>query len=174
MSGKFDAGRKLLQRSFDCLPKRDHLDVICKFAQLEFKFGDEEKGKNLFESVIVNFPSRIAVWLIYLSMLIKYTLNHARNKQDSEIKKDKEDSDKKGRKETKASLGKEDKMEKEDAIESIRSIFERGLISLTGDKKKGSLLKKYLEFEQLHGNESTVARINDKLYSLQMRSSIPE
>lgn len=64
-----------MQRSLECLPKRDHLDMISKFAQLEFKHGSIEKGKDLYESILENYPKRTDVWLMYASMLIKYTLS---------------------------------------------------------------------------------------------------
>lgn len=73
---RFEAARDLMKKSFNSLPNRDHLDVISKFAQMEFKIGQIEQGKTLFESILVNYPKRTDVWLVYLSMLIKYTINH--------------------------------------------------------------------------------------------------
>jgi rRNA biogenesis protein RRP5 len=106
---------------------------------MEFKFGDQEKAKNMFESVLTNFPSRVEVWILYLSMLIKYNLE--------------KDVRERGKKPTQDS----------DAIELIRSVFERSISCITSDKKRVSLLKKYLDFETKYGNEGTLARINQKL-----------
>ena len=73
---RFEAARSVMGKSLDSLPNRDHLDVISKFAQMEFKAGQIEHGKTLFENILVNYPKRIDVWIVYLSMLIKYAVNH--------------------------------------------------------------------------------------------------
>jgi hypothetical protein len=55
--------------------------MISKFAQLEFKYASSEKGKDLYEGILVNYPKRSDVWLMYASMLIKYTLNSQSKQQ---------------------------------------------------------------------------------------------
>ena len=82
---KLELARKLMQRSFDSLAKRDHLDIVSKFAQLEFKLGEVEKGKNLFESLLANQPKRTDIWLIYLSMLMKYSLTSRTSKSSDAV-----------------------------------------------------------------------------------------
>ena len=47
------------------------MDVIVKFGQMEFKFGEGERGKTMFENVLSNFPKRTDIWSIYLDMMIK-------------------------------------------------------------------------------------------------------
>ncbi|KAI2801942.1 Protein RRP5 [Blomia tropicalis] len=69
-----ESARKLFQRSLISLQKSDHLDVISKFGQLEFKFGDSEKGKTIFESMLATYWKRLDQWSIYIDMLVKYTL----------------------------------------------------------------------------------------------------
>lgn len=134
---QYDSARKLMQRSFDSLPKRDHLDIISKFAQLEFKVGEYEKGKNLFESLLANNPKRTDVWLIYLSMLIKYCLSSTSSTTNSNIKND--------------------------TIESIRTIFERAIDVINQGKKLHPILVKYLQFEETYGSSSNATRIRHKL-----------
>eukprot|EP00795_Rhopilema_esculentum_P012276 gene12276-2918_t len=70
-NGKAEAARKLLQRSFQSLPVRKHINTILKFALMEFKFGEAEKGVTMFESVLKNHPKRTDIWSVYIDMLIK-------------------------------------------------------------------------------------------------------
>ncbi|KAJ1555710.1 Protein RRP5, partial [Cladochytrium tenue] len=65
---KSDDSRKVLQRSLQSLPKRKHVKVVLKFAQLEFKHGDPERGRTLFEGIITNNPKRLDVWSVYIDM----------------------------------------------------------------------------------------------------------
>ncbi|PIK58595.1 hypothetical protein BSL78_04501 [Apostichopus japonicus] len=69
--GKQDSAKNLLQRSFKSLAKKDHIDVISKFAQLEYKVGEPEQGQTMFENVLSNYPKRTDIWSIYLDMVIK-------------------------------------------------------------------------------------------------------
>ncbi|XP_006815336.1 protein RRP5 homolog [Saccoglossus kowalevskii] len=70
-SGKLDAARKIMQRSFKSLDKSDHVEIIVKFAQFEFKFGEPERGRTMFENVLSNYPKRTDIWSIYIDMVIK-------------------------------------------------------------------------------------------------------
>ena len=47
------------------------MEVISKFGQLEFKFGDPEKGCSTFESIVCNDFKRTDIWSIYVDMLVK-------------------------------------------------------------------------------------------------------
>ncbi|KAI0275150.1 nucleic acid-binding protein [Gloeopeniophorella convolvens] len=49
--GDVDEARKLLPRSLQSLEKRKHLKTISRFAQLEYKLGEPERGKTLFEGI---------------------------------------------------------------------------------------------------------------------------
>ncbi|KAJ3186618.1 hypothetical protein HDU85_007438 [Gaertneriomyces sp. JEL0708] len=68
---KVDDARKLLQRSLQSLAKRKHVKTICKFAQMEFKYGEPERGRTIFEGIMSNYPKRVDLWSIYLDMEIK-------------------------------------------------------------------------------------------------------
>lgn len=45
---------------------------INKFAQLEYKIGDPERGRTMFEGIISNYPKKIDIWSVYIDMEIKY------------------------------------------------------------------------------------------------------
>lgn len=47
------------------------VDIISKFAQLEFKCGEPERGKTMFESLLSSYPRRIDLWSVYIDMMIK-------------------------------------------------------------------------------------------------------
>ncbi|KAI9286089.1 hypothetical protein BC943DRAFT_322500 [Umbelopsis sp. AD052] len=66
-----EGARELLQRSLQSLPKRKHIKTIVKFAQMEFKFGEAERGRTIFEGVMSNYPKRVDLWSIYLDMEIR-------------------------------------------------------------------------------------------------------
>ncbi|KAG0259771.1 rRNA biogenesis protein rrp5 [Mortierella polycephala] len=69
--GNLEAGRELLQRSLKSLPKRKHIKTISKFAQLEFKYGEPERGRTIFEGVMSNYPKRVDLWSVYIDMEIR-------------------------------------------------------------------------------------------------------
>ena len=45
----------------------DH-KTISKFAKLEYKLGDPERGKTIFEGIIDSHPKRWDLWSIYIDM----------------------------------------------------------------------------------------------------------
>uniref|UniRef100_A0A8C6W9K4 Protein RRP5 homolog n=1 Tax=Nannospalax galili TaxID=1026970 RepID=A0A8C6W9K4_NANGA len=66
------ASHRVLQRALECLPTKEHVDVIAKFAQLEFKLGDAERAKAIFENMLSTYPKRTDVWSVYIDMTIKH------------------------------------------------------------------------------------------------------
>ncbi|XP_067565605.1 protein RRP5 homolog isoform X3 [Pseudorca crassidens] len=69
--GQAGASHRVMQRALECLPKKEHVDVIAKFAQLEFQLGDAERAKAIFENTLSTYPKRTDVWSVYIDMLIK-------------------------------------------------------------------------------------------------------
>eukprot|EP01052_Picozoa_sp_SAG31_P017910 SAG31_NODE_1247_length_9127_cov_2.629929_3_plen_1785_part_00 len=69
--GKTTGAKKILERGLKCLDKSKHVSLISKFGELEFKFGDPERGRTYFESVIDNAPRRVDIWSVYIDMEIK-------------------------------------------------------------------------------------------------------
>ncbi|TIB10065.1 hypothetical protein E3P89_02978 [Wallemia ichthyophaga] len=66
-----NGARSLLTRSLKSLDKRDHVACISKFAQLEFKVGDAERGKTIFEGIIESHPKQLDQWFVYIDMLAR-------------------------------------------------------------------------------------------------------
>ncbi|KAJ4002507.1 hypothetical protein F5050DRAFT_1802449 [Lentinula boryana] len=66
--GEIEESRKLLPRALQSLDKQKHLKTISRFAQLEYKFGEPERGRTLFEGIVDSHPKRWDMWSIYMDM----------------------------------------------------------------------------------------------------------
>ncbi|XP_052773378.1 protein RRP5 homolog [Mya arenaria] len=69
--GRSDSARKLMQRALKSLDMRHHVDVITRFAQFEFKLGEPERGKTMFENTLSTYPRRTDLWSVYIDMVTK-------------------------------------------------------------------------------------------------------
>ncbi|XP_036380286.1 protein RRP5 homolog isoform X1 [Megalops cyprinoides] len=70
--GQSDAAHALLQRAFKSLPDKEHVDLIAKFAQLEFQHGDVERAKSMFDRTLTNYPKRTDLWSVYIDLMVKH------------------------------------------------------------------------------------------------------
>ncbi|XP_047480306.1 protein RRP5 homolog isoform X2 [Penaeus chinensis] len=68
---KFDEARKYMDRALIALDKKHHVELINRFGQLEFRFGEAERGRTMFESLLSNYPKRIDIWSVYVDLLTK-------------------------------------------------------------------------------------------------------
>ncbi len=50
--------------------KKD-VETIEKIAVLEFKHGDAERGKTLFEGLVDRYPKRLDLWSVYIDQVAK-------------------------------------------------------------------------------------------------------
>jgi len=62
----------ILQRALQALPRDLHINVISKFGMLEFKNGNPENGRTMFEGIVSNYSKRMDIWSIYMDMEVKY------------------------------------------------------------------------------------------------------
>ena len=46
--------------------------MVNKFAQLEFKYGDIERAKTMYDSLLFTYPNRTDIWSVYIDMLVKH------------------------------------------------------------------------------------------------------
>uniref|UniRef100_A0A3B3ZW78 S1 motif domain-containing protein n=1 Tax=Periophthalmus magnuspinnatus TaxID=409849 RepID=A0A3B3ZW78_9GOBI len=69
--GQSGAASALLQRALKSLPSKD-VDVIAKFAQLEFRYGDMEKGHAMFDKVLTSYPKRTDLWSVFIDLTVKH------------------------------------------------------------------------------------------------------
>lgn len=61
-----------MKRALQSLDKNEHVDFLTKYATLEYRFGDYEKGRLNFENILSNFSKKSEIWNLYLDMEIKY------------------------------------------------------------------------------------------------------
>ncbi|KAG5519000.1 hypothetical protein PMAC_002531 [Pneumocystis sp. 'macacae'] len=67
-----DLSRELFFLSLKNLSGSDLLKAKSKFAQLEFKYGDPERGRTLFENLLSNYPKSTDLWSVFLDYEIQY------------------------------------------------------------------------------------------------------
>ncbi|KAK2815754.1 hypothetical protein Q5P01_026221 [Channa striata] len=70
--GQSDAANAVLQRALKSLPAKESVDVIAKFAQLEFRYGDVEKGRTMFDKVLTSYPKRTDLWSVFIDLMVKH------------------------------------------------------------------------------------------------------
>lgn len=68
---QLDEARALLPRSLKSLVKQDHASMIEKFAILEFRYGDAERGKTIYEGLIDKFGKKLNIWSTYIDQVAK-------------------------------------------------------------------------------------------------------
>lgn len=65
------AARNLLPRSLKSLDRAQHVEMTQKMAVLEFRHGDAERGKTLFEGIVDRHPKKLDVWSVYIDQVAK-------------------------------------------------------------------------------------------------------
>lgn len=118
--------------------------IISKFAQYEFKFGDSERGRTMFESLLSSYPKRVDLWSVYIDMMSK-TGNISAIRLAFYL------------------------IIYSIAINTVlpfrRDIFERAVSLKLSVIKAKFVFKKYLAFEESHGSPATVDSVKEKAKS---------
>ncbi|KAJ2815108.1 rRNA biogenesis protein rrp5, partial [Coemansia erecta] len=133
-SDKVAESRDLLARALRSLPKRKHVKAITQFGQMEFKHGEPERGRTVFEGVLGTYPKRVDLWSVYLDMEISSVTRQGLDAADPS-----------GR-----------------CWEPTRKLFERVVSMKNSSKKMKFFFKKWLKFEKDHGTEATVEHVKQK------------
>ncbi|KAJ0242497.1 S1 domain-containing protein [Hirschfeldia incana] len=63
--------QSVVNRALLCLPRHKHIKFISQTAILEFKCGDADRGRSLFEGVLREYPKRTDLWSVYLDQEIR-------------------------------------------------------------------------------------------------------
>ncbi|KAA8912855.1 hypothetical protein FN846DRAFT_931829 [Sphaerosporella brunnea] len=71
-NGNRVAARELLKRAMQALPREQHRDLIIRFASMEFRTGDPERGRTLFENLIGAYNKRMDIWNVFIDMEMKH------------------------------------------------------------------------------------------------------
>lgn len=138
VNGKLEAGRQTLERALLSLEKDQHVQVIMKFAQFEYRHGSSERGRTVFSSLTANFPKRLDLWSVYLDM--ETSRYHAAVKDD-------------------------DEEELSAAVNSVRILFERCSTLDFSTKKTKFIFKRWLNFEIVTGDKDAQAAVRSKARS---------
>ncbi|KAJ2512020.1 rRNA biogenesis protein rrp5, partial [Coemansia sp. RSA 1939] len=133
-SGKISESRDLLARALKALPKRKHIKAITQFGQMEFKSGEPERGRTVFEGVLGTYPKRVDLWSVYLDMEVKAVTSRGLHTSDASGK----------------------------CWSNARTLFERVTSMKFSSKKMKFLFKKWLGFEKTHGTEATIEHVKDR------------
>lgn len=67
-----DDANALLQRALQSLSNKEHVDLIAKFARLEFQYGNTERGKSMFDKVLSTYPKRTDLWSVFIDLMVKH------------------------------------------------------------------------------------------------------
>ncbi|KAL7852604.1 hypothetical protein SRHO_G00183890 [Serrasalmus rhombeus] len=70
--GQRDAADALLQRALQSLSNKDHVDLITKFARLEFQYGNRERARAMFDQVLTSYPKRTDLWSVFIDLMVKH------------------------------------------------------------------------------------------------------
>ncbi|XP_057982836.1 rRNA biogenesis protein RRP5 [Malania oleifera] len=66
-----DGVQSIVNRALLSLPRHEHIQFISQTAILEFKCGDPERGRSMFEGMLREYPKRTDLWSIYLDQEIR-------------------------------------------------------------------------------------------------------
>ena len=64
-----------LNKSMQVLSKKSHLDIMCWYGQLLYRFNKNEEARNIFDNILKNFPKRKDIWFVYIDKEIKFGRN---------------------------------------------------------------------------------------------------
>ncbi|KAJ2781535.1 rRNA biogenesis protein rrp5 [Coemansia javaensis] len=131
-AGRVAESRDLLARALRALAKRKHVKAITQFGQMEFRHGEPERGRTVFEGVLGTYPRRTDLWSVYLDMEISTVARQGA-------------ADPSGR-----------------CWAPARALFERVTSMNHAPRKMKFLFKKWLKFEKDHGSEATVERVKER------------
>lgn len=67
-----DKARLLYDKAIKSLHKTEQVQLKSRFAQVEFRFGDVERGKTIFENLLSDNPKRTDLWRVYADMIKKF------------------------------------------------------------------------------------------------------
>ncbi|KAM5559126.1 hypothetical protein ABKV19_020656, partial [Rosa sericea] len=61
-----DGVQDFVSRAEKILPKHKHIKFLSQTAILEFKCGNPERGRSMFENILRQNPKRTDLWSVYL------------------------------------------------------------------------------------------------------------
>lgn len=146
-NGEAEAGRGLLNRAMAITPKNTHVDLILKFALLEYRFavstdskkpqGSQERGRTLLDGLLSTFPKRLDIWSVYIDQECSLFAKRYEAAVDT----------------TNRAVD----------LKFVRQLFQRAAALKQSSKKMKFLFKKWLSFERKLGDAKGVAAVQDAI-----------
>jgi len=66
-----EEAHELVSRSLQSLDKREHIRVLTAYALAEFKIGDVEHARTMFETLVSRYPKRLDLWWQYMDQEVR-------------------------------------------------------------------------------------------------------
>eukprot|EP01012_Entosiphon_sulcatum_P059216 TRINITY_DN83577_c0_g1_i1.p1 TRINITY_DN83577_c0_g1~~TRINITY_DN83577_c0_g1_i1.p1 ORF type:complete len:398 (-),score=73.68 TRINITY_DN83577_c0_g1_i1:46-1239(-) len=129
--GAKEVGKKALQH----IPTAKHKDMLLRFAALEMKQGDVERGRSIFESLIARMPKKTDIWSIYVDLEISVRKKRCEQEMGKSVS---------------------------DNTEQIRHIFERVTTLPLPAKVMQKYLTRWLTFEKEFGTDATCRAVRQR------------
>jgi rRNA biogenesis protein RRP5 len=60
------AARATLKKALRALGRHKHVFIIQQFALLEYRYGNAERGRTVFEDLLSSYPKRLDLWNVYI------------------------------------------------------------------------------------------------------------
>lgn len=70
-SSRHEDAHALLKRSLQSLPEYKHVEVMSKFAQMEFEMGSAERGRTIFNALLEKHPKRMDILFVHIDKEVK-------------------------------------------------------------------------------------------------------
>ncbi|KAL9187437.1 hypothetical protein ACHAXT_001540 [Thalassiosira profunda] len=68
---RHEEAHALLKRSLQSLPTYKHVEVMSKFAQMEFEMGSPERGRTIFGALLEKHPKRMDLLFVHIDKEVK-------------------------------------------------------------------------------------------------------
>lgn len=66
-----EEAHELVSRSLQSLDKREHIRALTAYALAEFKLGDVEHARTMFETLVSRYPKRLDLWWQYMDQEVR-------------------------------------------------------------------------------------------------------
>lgn len=78
-NGRYEKAHELRKRSLMSLAQHKHIEVMSRYAQLEYEYGSTERARTIFDGLIDKHAKRLDLMFVYVDKEVKYgEVNHAR------------------------------------------------------------------------------------------------
>lgn len=71
-NGRHEEAHNLWKRSVISLPSHKHIEIMSKFAQLEYEFGSAERARTIFDALLAKHQKRMDLIFVYVDKEIKH------------------------------------------------------------------------------------------------------